>query len=155
MEHWRTIKEHTRYEVSSHGNVRAKAYVSADGLREYDCKTKSLSTTADGYKRAMLHGANTPRTTEAFNGKRGGSGPRKNAFVHRLVAQAFLDDWDASMDVDHIDRNPSNNHVSNLRMVTRQQNLELRMRQVQKIQRIIDLSREGMTADEIAKIIGA
>jgi hypothetical protein len=47
--------------------------------------------------------------------------PRKRAFcrVHRLVAEAFLDDWNGGvLSVDHIDRNRRNNRVENLRMAT-------------------------------------
>jgi len=49
-------------------------------------------------------------------------GKAKTVYVHRLVAQAFLDDYDPDLDVDHIDMNKTNNHVSNLRMTTRSQN---------------------------------
>jgi len=49
-------------------------------------------------------------------------GKRKQFQVHRLVAQAFIDDWDPDLQVDHIDMNKTNNHVSNLRMVTPSQN---------------------------------
>jgi hypothetical protein len=35
--------------------------------------------------------------------------------VHRLVALAFLPNLDCKPKIDHIDRQPSNNHVSNLR----------------------------------------
>lgn len=45
--------------------------------------------------------------------------------VHRLVAQAFLDGWSPNLFVDHIDLNKSNNHVSNLRIVTHAENVRL------------------------------
>lgn len=37
--------------------------------------------------------------------------------VHRLVAQAFLNDYDELKDVHHIDKNKENNNVSNLRCI--------------------------------------
>lgn len=49
-------------------------------------------------------------------------GKRKGKTVHRLVAEAFLPDYSAELDVDHIDRDKTNNNLSNLRMVTTQQN---------------------------------
>lgn len=39
--------------------------------------------------------------------------------VHRLVAMTFLEDWDPTLTVDHIDRDRMMNRVDNLRMATR------------------------------------
>lgn len=44
--------------------------------------------------------------------------------IHRLVAEAFIPNPDNLPEVDHIDNNPQNNHVSNLRWCTRKFNLE-------------------------------
>ena len=43
-------------------------------------------------------------------------------FVHRLVAEAFIPNPDNKPVVDHIDTNPSNNSVDNLRWVTTREN---------------------------------
>lgn len=43
-------------------------------------------------------------------------------FVHRLVAEHFMDGYSPGKVVDHIDRDPSNNIVSNLRWVTQREN---------------------------------
>lgn len=50
----------------------------------------------------------------------------KYGFLHVLVAKAFIpnDDVKTKTQVDHIDKNRSNNHVSNLRWVTPQENTE-------------------------------
>lgn len=50
-------------------------------------------------------------------------GKTTKKLVHRLVAEAFLYCDDNSLVVDHIDGNPQNNTLSNLRWVSVQQNI--------------------------------
>ena len=43
----------------------------------------------------------------------------RKIYSHRLVAEAWLPDFDEKLLVDHIDNNGLNNHIDNLRMVTK------------------------------------
>ena len=49
-------------------------------------------------------------------------GKRKSAKIHRLVALHYIPNPNNYPHVDHIDRNPSNNDISNLRWVDRSMN---------------------------------
>ena len=46
----------------------------------------------------------------------------KKIKIHRLVGEAFIPNPENKPQIDHIDRNRTNNHVSNLRWVTRLEN---------------------------------
>lgn len=91
---WRQINGFSRYEVSSFGRIRSNIGRS---------KILKPSTSPIGYLRYTL----ISDTKE-----------KKGFLIHRLVAQAFLSDWDENLTVDHIDKNPSNNNLTNLRMLT-------------------------------------
>ena len=47
----------------------------------------------------------------------------KKYSIHRLVATTFISNPEEKSDVDHIDHNMRNNHVSNLRWVSHKENL--------------------------------
>lgn len=93
------------YIVSSDGHIFSTKNV---GRGKYH-KEISQRKNADGYMDVTV-GPNHFRTT------------RK---VHRLVAQAFLGPPpDSSYEINHKDRNRSNNDVSNLEWVTHKENVE-------------------------------
>lgn len=48
----------------------------------------------------------------------------KNKWIHRLVAEHYLPNPENKSQVDHIDRNPRNCHVSNLRWATQSENMK-------------------------------
>ena len=53
------------------------------------------------------------------------NGKRKHFTVARLLMQHYKkDEWDEKLQVDHIDTDPTNNKLENLRMVTKSQNTQ-------------------------------
>lgn len=49
---------------------------------------------------------------------------RKDFYIHRLVAFVFLPKVEGKNVINHIDNNPSNNHVSNLEWCTQYENMQ-------------------------------
>ncbi len=60
------------------------------------------------------------------------NGKRKNHYVHRLVATAFLERPDGKTEVNHIDHNRSNNCVSNLEWTTVEENIRYSAEQMRR-----------------------
>ncbi len=94
MEVWKNVDrwDGGLYEVSSEGRVRR-------GMR-----ILRPSTVSRGYKQA----------TASLGGKR----VIRQALVHQLVAEAFIGDIPASMQVNHLNGIKSDNRVENLEIVT-------------------------------------
>ena len=93
---WKQIEGYPNYEVSTEGQVR-------------NVKTNKMLTnivTKQGRHRVKLSV----------------DGESKGYQVHRLVATTFIPNIEGKPEVDHIDRNRLNNHVSNLRWVTHSEN---------------------------------
>lgn len=99
------------YEVSDHGRVKslARSIIRSNGrIQTFRERILGHSIITRGYLRLPL----------AIIGRQ-----RKNYLIHRLVVEAFLPDYSKSLQVDHIDGNTGNNHLSNLRMLTKAENL--------------------------------
>lgn len=71
-------------------------------------------------KRFLKHG--TYRTGYKYVVLCKGDGTKKNQSIHRLVAIHYIENVNNYEMVDHIDRNKSNNDISNLRFCNRSQN---------------------------------
>ena len=97
IEIWKSIIDYPNYEVSSFGNVR---HIAKKCIRKQRYNVKS------GYSYIGLYK----------------NGTATEKYVHRLVAQAFIDNVNEKKFVDHIDNNKANNNVTNLRWVSNQEN---------------------------------
>lgn len=53
--------------------------------------------------------------------------------LHRIIYQKFIGDLNPSLEINHIDGNPSNNNVENLELVTRSENMLHSFRVLKKL----------------------
>ena len=108
-EQWKDIKNASGYQVSNLGRVRSlDRIVKYDNGREHKRKGKILvpNTNRCGYQILGI----------VVNGK------RTTHYVHRLVAEAFLENKSNYPQVNHKDENKLNNNVNNLEWCTAKYN---------------------------------
>jgi hypothetical protein len=94
-----TIKGFSKYLIYENGDIYSKYY------------NKLMSPQKNKYNYLCLNLKND-------------EGKCKSMRVHRLVALAYIPNLENKREVDHIDQNKTNNHVSNLRWATRSENMQ-------------------------------
>ena len=95
---WKIISGYEKYEISDTGIVRN--YLTKDEIIAFDNNY--------GYWQVQL---------------RDSSGKRKALYVHRLVYSNFCGEIPEGFEVHHINYDSSKNHLSNLALVTRKENV--------------------------------
>lgn len=105
-EQWKQVDGFPHYEVSNFGRVRS---FPQDGLVRGRKTIRYLTGTSNqGYIRVSLS-----------NGKL-----KKREYVHRLVANAFIDNPEHKRCINHKDNDRANNHSDNLEWCTHQENTD-------------------------------
>lgn len=109
---WKGIKGFSRYMVSNLGRVKTKDYIQSPCHCRPNgacIKGKILKTPIDtnGYKIVRLYC----------------DGKNVKAYVHRLVAEAFIPKIQNKNYINHIDSDRTNNNVSNLEWCTPKENV--------------------------------
>ena len=97
---WKPIPGYPGYEVSDQGQVRSQRGV------------LSAHTVRGGYKLTYLY----------LDRK------RYHFFIHRLVMTVFVGPCPEGYEIDHIDGDPANNALTNLRYVTHSENMKAAVR---------------------------
>lgn len=113
---WKPIKGYEGfYEVSDHGRVRSldrkKAQMSSHGTmmeKRYPGIVLTQNDNGHGYKMVGLRDST--------------SGKKKNHYIHRLVAEAFIPNPNCLPIINHLDYDKGNNAASNLEWTTQLDN---------------------------------
>lgn len=109
VEQWKPIKGlEGLYSISSFGNIASLMF------RNNICtkpKIKKIKPHDNGYGYLIVQ-------------LRGFDGERSSYYVHRLVAEAFVENPNGFPVVNHLDMNKQNNHACNLEWTTQKKNVE-------------------------------
>lgn len=109
-EHWLPVKDYEgHYMVSTNGEVKSLARCYKGGLGALICLPERIMAPQKHYKGYRF-----------ITLKR--EGTRRKEFIHRLVALHFLDNPLSKPYVNHLDRDKTNNALTNLEWATEQEN---------------------------------
>lgn len=114
MAQWKEVEGYEElYLVSDKGEILALPKITRSGNKLLHRRAKPLKKWLRGkngfkYEAVTLHK----------------DGKKQMVSVHRLVANAFLPNPDGLSEINHKDRNPLNNEVSNLEWCSRQYNID-------------------------------
>lgn len=115
---WLDIPDFNNYQISNYGRVFSKA-------KEWTCGNGAIHKVAR-HEVAYNYSYNSDRTLKYLRVILTQDGRSKSLSVSRLVATLFIPNPENKPQVDHINHDTLNNHVSNLRWVTAKENCDNR-----------------------------
>lgn len=123
-EAWRDIPGFEgMYQVSNHGRVR-----SLD--RVYEQSSSHGTMMHKRYNGQIINPTDNGKGYKIVSLKKNGA--RKNFYVHRLVAESFLENPFRYTEINHIDFDKGNNSVSNLEWISRVGNIHHSLKNMMK-----------------------
>lgn len=149
VEIWKSVKNYEGYyEVSNLGNVRSieRVVILKDKCgNDRPCiyKSKELKQSIETKERYNWKPRKYVRLSKGGNIKR--------FYVHRLVAETFIENKECKAEVNHKDGNPFNNNVKNLEWNTKKENIDHAFKNnlIKTQKRVAQLDK---TTNEIIKI---
>ena len=105
------INNYPNYKVGEDGTV-----ISYKFAKQKVLKPQMVTQSKKKYLAVGLYNENNKRTKY-------GKSPAMN-YVHRLVWEAYVGEIPEHLEIEHIDQNPHNCHLSNLKLVTRKENID-------------------------------
>lgn len=132
MEIWKDIRGYEGiYQISNHGRVK-----SIDRrVRNHKCgATRTI-------KEHIIHSTDNGNGYQIVGLR--GNGKRKNFYVHRLVAEHFIEKPDGKEYINHMDYNRANNNVANLEWCTQKENMVYSIDRLKKPKPNAKLSNTG------------
>ncbi|CAE7357913.1 unnamed protein product [Symbiodinium natans] len=119
----------TRHEVRWVDLPHKQRPISAVGEQWRDAKHPNTRDLIPGWMVSSCGRVWSSRRGQISQGSRHGAGYFKckarsqDLLIHRIVAASFLEEPDSSLEVNHKDGDPGNNHVENLEYVTHSENM--------------------------------
>jgi hypothetical protein len=105
------IKNYRHYKVGEDGTV-----ISYKFSKQKVLKPQMVTQSKKKYLAVGLYNEDNKRTKY-------GKTPTMH-YLHRLVWEAYVGEIPAELEIEHIDQNPHNCHLSNLKLVTRKENID-------------------------------
>lgn len=142
---WKDINGYNGvYQVSNFGNVRSNEHFDRNKRNRIAGRILRPGTKENGYLQVAL---------------RDNTGKPKNYYVHRLVMNAFAGECPDGCEVNHIDENKSNNHISNLEYVCHRTNINhgtnIYRRSIKSQKAVEQFSMDGVYITEFSSTIEA
>ena len=125
--------------------MKQEEFAVIDGFENYAVSTHGRImrlTPGPGTKPGDFKAIQRNKKTGYTHVKVSGSLGWRSMAVHRLVAETFLPNENNYREIDHIDRDKTNNHVDNLRWCTRRENMS-NMTHLRSLKSVLAFPPEG------------